>query len=74
MSMIIEVRVVPNARRQSVADWNGKLFVHLMSRAESNKANMELLTVLADHFGVRKSCVRLVRGSKTKDKIVEILK
>ncbi|HLC67531.1 MAG TPA: DUF167 domain-containing protein [archaeon] len=72
--MIIEVRVVPNARRNSVADWNGKVFVHLTASAEGGRANTQLVEVLSEHFDVKRSAVKIVRGVKSRDKVVEILK
>jgi len=72
--MIIEVKVSPNSRRQSVSEWNGKIFVHLTASAEGGRANKELVEMLAEHFGVRKTAVTIVRGTKTRNKLVEILK
>ena len=70
--MIIEVRVVPNSKKISVNDWNGKLFVHLTARAEGGKANTELIELLANHFRMKKSAVRIVRGAKSREKVVEV--
>lgn len=72
--MIFEVRVVPNAKKVSVAEWGGKYFVHLTSRAEGGKANKELIEVLADHLEVRKTAVRIIRGTKSREKVVEVRK
>lgn len=51
---------------------DGMLAVFLTARAEDGAANEALIGALANHFGVRKSEVTIVRGHTSRHKIVEI--
>ncbi len=70
--MIINVRVVPRAKQNKVVAEAGRLKVYLTAPPVEGKANEALIEALAEHFGVKKRQVRLVRGEKGRDKTVEI--
>ncbi len=70
--MIISVRVVPRAKQNKVVEEAGRLKVYLTAPPVEGKANEALIEALAEHFGVKKRQVRLVRGEKGRDKTVEI--
>lgn len=71
--MKVAVRVVPGAKMQQVqAALDGSLKVWLRAEAKEGKANKVLVELLADYYGVSKSLVRIVSGSKIKNKIVEV--
>ncbi|MGK2853554.1 MAG: DUF167 domain-containing protein [Microbacteriaceae bacterium] len=55
-----------------VVDDERELTVFLRERAVDGKANDALVRVLAEHFGVSKSRVTIVRGHASRTKIVEI--
>jgi len=44
-----------------------------MEKPVNGKANLEIVKQIAKHFGISKSCVRIVAGVKSKDKIVEVI-
>ena len=46
--------------------------IKLAAPAVEGKANAALVRFLADHFGVSKSAVVIVRGEKSREKLVEI--
>ena len=48
------------------------LVVYLHARPHDGEANKSLIAVLAKHFGVPKSSVKIVLGQKSRTKIVEI--
>ena len=71
--MLVKVRVQPKSswsRVDVLAD--GSLKAWLTAAPEGGKANAELVEVVAEHFEVRKSGVRVVRGAKSRDKTVEV--
>ncbi|MGB9721555.1 MAG: DUF167 domain-containing protein [bacterium] len=71
--MLITVNVIPNAKKREVIELGKNLYkVKLISPPEKGKANKELIEVLADYFGTKKSNIRIIRGEFTKEKIVEI--
>ena len=51
---------------------DGVLTVFLSQRAVDGAANEALIEALANHFGVRKTDVTIVRGHTSRHKIVEI--
>ncbi len=71
--MQIKVRVTPNAREVRVTKVSEESYeVKVDERADGGRANKRLLEVLSKHFKVPKSKVFIVRGIKSRDKIVEI--
>ncbi len=70
--MIVNVRVVPRAKQTKVVEEAGRLKVYLTAPPVEGKANEALIEALAEHFGVKKRQVRLVRGEKGRDKIIEV--
>ncbi|MBR3143690.1 DUF167 domain-containing protein [Candidatus Saccharibacteria bacterium] len=50
------------------------LIVYLREKAHDGEANEALVKMLADYYGVSKSCVEIVRGQKSHQKLVEIIK
>ncbi len=71
--MTLKVRVIPKARVNKVEESGaGGLKVHLTTPAQDNKANKALIELLAGYYGLKKKQVRIVRGEKSRDKVVEI--
>ena len=71
--MLISVRVVPRAKQNKVVAEADRLKVYLTAPPVEGKANDLLIEVLAEHLGVKKKQLRLIRGEKGRDKIVEVL-
>ena len=71
--MLVRVRVKPHARRQriDVAE-DGSLVVHVTSPPVEGRANQELIELLARHYNVSKSRVRIKAGASARNKLVEI--
>jgi uncharacterized protein (TIGR00251 family) len=74
MTNRINIKVIPNARQNSVTEEEGRLKVHVMAPAVDGKANKAVLEILAKHFKVKKSAVRLLKGELSREKVVEIMK
>ncbi len=69
----IKVKVKPRNSRPGVEKTGeGLLVVKVKSAPVNGKANAEVCKLLADYFGVAKSVVGVVRGGKSRDKVVEI--
>jgi uncharacterized protein (TIGR00251 family) len=70
---IIKVRVRPRSGKREVAvAESGDLIVSVLSPPEKGKANRELIELLAEHFGLPASGVRIVRGGQSRLKRVEL--
>ena len=66
----ISIRVVPNAKKSEVIVGE-VLRVRVKAPAIEGKANKELISVLSKHFKINKSKIRIVKGDKSRDKLVE---
>ena len=70
---IIEVRVKPNARASTFDEHpDGTWIAQLKAAPVDGKANVELIALVARHFGCRKSAVTIRGGAASRNKRVEI--
>lgn len=83
--MILQVRVITNAREVSIEEVTGlsphgdcpfvaEYKVKLRARPIQGEANRELIELLAGYFKVTKSSIRIIRGERSKNKVVQITK
>ena len=69
--MVLEVRVQPRARRNSIEVVEGpKVRVSVTAPPEGGKANDAVTALLARALGVAKGSVTIVRGHKGRDKLL----
>jgi uncharacterized protein (TIGR00251 family) len=70
---LIEVKVQPRAkRREVVTDGGLGLTVKVTAAPDRGRANEEVRELLAEHFGLPVSKVRIVRGEKSRHKLVAL--
>jgi uncharacterized protein len=70
----ISVTVVPRARRTHVESFkDGGLRVAVTAAPQEGLANAAVIAALADHFHIPRSRVRIVRGERSRKKVVEIV-
>jgi uncharacterized protein (TIGR00251 family) len=67
----VTVRVTPRANRDEVVPGD-PLRVRVTAAPVDGKANAAVCKLLAAHYGVRKSAVRVVSGETSRTKVVEI--
>ena len=72
LSKTFNIRVTPHAKQNKVVEGDGALRVYTNVAPEKGKANAAVIELLAKHFGVAKSKIKIVRGDTTHDKVVEI--
>lgn len=70
--MKIDIRVIPQAKRNIVKQAENGLRVYLTAPAIEGKANKALMECLATHYGVRKSQIQIIKGLKSRDKTINI--
>lgn len=72
--MEISTRLKPNSRHREevVVGDDGSLTVYTKAPAIEGRANEAAVKLLAKHFGVASSKVKLVRGATSKYKVFEI--
>jgi len=71
--MLISVKVIPGAKKTLVKEEAGGLKVYIPAPAVDGKANAALVEVLADHFGVKRRAVEIIKGLKSRHKTIKIL-
>jgi len=69
----LELKIIPNAPRNEIAGWVGSaLKIKIHAPALEGRANDELLDFLAEKLGVHRRTVTLLRGDKSRQKVVQI--
>jgi uncharacterized protein len=72
-SCTLELKIIPNAPRNEVVGWlGGALKVKVHAPALEGRANDELLDFLAGHLDLPRRAITLLRGDKSRQKIVRI--
>ncbi len=70
--MIIQLKVKPNSKHESIVFENGLLTLKIREKPVEGKANKAVIEKLSKLFGVAKSCIEIVSGEKSKEKRVKI--
>ena len=71
--MIVQVRVKTGSKKgDQVVESSPYLDVFLREKPIDGRANQALIAILAKHFSVNKESVRIVSGSSSRIKLVEI--
>ena len=72
-SCTLDLKTIPNAPRDEIAGWlGGALKVKVHAPALDGRANDALLAFLAAKLGVPRRAVTLVRGDKSRHKVVRV--
>jgi len=70
--MRIQVRVKPNSRTEEVSQEGDSFMVKVKEPPKEGTANQAVIKLLAEHFGVAKSRVRILSGFRSKNKVIEV--
>ncbi len=69
---VINVKVIPNAGKNEVSMEGDRYRVRVTARAVEGKANKAAVEALANFFNVKKSAIKIIRGEKSREKIIEV--
>lgn len=70
--MLVKVKAIPRAKKIAVKK-EGELFkVYLTAPAQDGQANNLLVGVLAEYFKVKQAQVEILRGEKSRHKLIKI--
>jgi uncharacterized protein (TIGR00251 family) len=73
LACTLELKVIPNAPRDEVVGWlGGALKVKVHAPALDGRANAALTEFLASQLALPRRAVVLVRGDKSREKVVRI--
>lgn len=70
--MIIQVKAHTRARKQQIIIKDDIYHAYLHNIPKNNEANSELIDLLSNYFKVSKSCILIIRGLKSSDKVLKI--
>jgi len=70
--MKIQVNVKPNSRTEELNREGNTFIVKVKEPPKEGKANQAVIKLLAEHFGVPKSQVRILSGFRSRNKVIEV--
>jgi uncharacterized protein (TIGR00251 family) len=70
MDFKIELRVTPNAKKESVEIKDGKIFCKVGAPPEDGRANKRVLELISKFFGCKKRDIEIFSGEKSRNKIL----
>jgi len=68
----LNVRVAPNAKQNKIVSEPNRLKVYLTVPPIEGKANKALIKLLAEHFKIKKNQITIVKGKKSRDKVLRV--
>ena len=71
--MNISATVKPNSKTEEVTVDCGRFLVKVKEPSREGKANNAVIRLLAEHFKIPQSSIKIVSGFKSKNKIIEIM-
>ncbi|MFA5050505.1 MAG: DUF167 domain-containing protein [Patescibacteria group bacterium] len=72
--MLIKVKVFPNSKKENIVQKSKDGFeIKTKEKPERGQATKRVITMLAMHFNLPESKIRLIRGAKTRNKIFDII-
>lgn len=72
--MIIKIKARPGSSREEIQKNDENSYeVHIKAKAEKGKANLALIKILAKHFDIPTSRIKIKKGASSHNKIIEIL-
>ena len=72
--MKIQVKVKPNSKTEELGREGDSFILKVKEPAREGKANQAVIKLLAEHFSVPKSQVRILSGFKSRNKVIEVAK
>ncbi len=70
--MKINVKVIPNAKKPSIIEEQGLIKIKVVTPAKEGKANRSVIQMLAQYFSVSKTKIKILKGEKSRNKVVDI--
>lgn len=71
--MKIQVKVRPNSRNEEISQQGDGFTVKVKEPPREGKANQAVIKLLAKHFGVPQSRVRILSGFSSREKVIEVV-
>ena len=72
--MKIQVKVKPNSKIEEISQAGDSFIIKVKEPPKEGKANQSVIRLLAEHFGIPYSQVRILSGFRNRNKIIEVAK
>jgi uncharacterized protein (TIGR00251 family) len=69
----IQVNVKPNSKTEEVSREGNSLVIKVKEPPKEGKANQAVIRLLARHFGVPQSRIKITGGIRSKNKVIEVV-
>jgi uncharacterized protein (TIGR00251 family) len=70
--MKIQVKVKPSSRTEEVSQEGDSFIIKVKEPPREGRANQAVIKLLAEHFGVPRSQVRILSGFRSRNKVIEV--
>jgi len=70
--MKIQVKVKPNSKIEELSREGDSFIIKVKEPPREGRANQAVIKLLAEHFSIPQSQVRILSGFKSRSKIVEV--
>lgn len=71
--MEISVNITPNSKTSEITKISENIYkIKVDAPALKNKANKRLIEILSEYFNVSKSSISIIKGLKSRNKIIKI--
>jgi uncharacterized protein (TIGR00251 family) len=70
--MKIQVKVKPSSKTEELSREGDSFTVKVKEPPKESRANQAVIKLLAQHFGVPQSQVRILSGFRSRNKVVEV--
>jgi len=71
--MLIKVKVYPGSKKDKIIQKAEDSFeIMVREKPENNKANQRVIEIIAQYFNLPINKIRIVKGTKKRNKIIEI--
>ena len=71
--MTITVTVHPNSKTNHIVAQNEKYDIYTSEKTQNNQANLAVIDQLSKYFKTAKSNITIIRGHKSKLKVISII-
>ena len=71
--MKIQVKVKPSSKTEELSREGDSFIVKVKEPPKEGKANQAVIRLLAEHFSVQQSHVRILSGFRSRNKVIEIV-
>jgi len=72
--MKIQVKVKPDSKTEGLSREGDSFIVKVKEPPKEGRANQAVIKLLAEHFGISQSQIRILSGFRSRNKVVEVAK